>query len=64
MHLFQKKLAVTRVLFRCLVNIYGTKEYVRFGFAIRDNGTNIIDKNINKNIFSLTVLGKTNREKR
>ena len=49
----------------CAVSIpckhLGDKEYVKFDFAIRNNSTKIIDKNINKIIFSLTVLGKTNR---
>ena len=35
------------VLFRCLVDIQGTKQQVRYHFAIRNNGTKSIDKNIN-----------------
>ena len=52
---------VSRALFRCLVEIQGTKVLVRYDCSIRKNGTKRIDKNINIIIFSLTFLVKNNR---
>ena len=49
-------------IFLCLVKIQGAKQQVRYDCAIGNNWTKIIDKNINMIKFSLTVLGKTNRE--
>ena len=50
------------MLFQCLVKIKETKEHVRFDCERRKNGTKIIDENINIIMYSLTVLGKTNKE--